>query len=250
MKNTSIVFIAFFLSLVSCTQSENQDLDVYLLIGQSNMAGRGTMIENDTAIIENVFLLNSEGEPEPAANPLNKYSTIRKKIELQQVGLGYSFSQELVKKTGRKILLVVNARGGSSIDSWIKGANDNYYNESVMRAKKAMRYGKLKAILWHQGESNSSDPESYADKFVSMALNLRAELDDVPIVIGEIAQWHKNAKLFNPVVNKIPTMLPNCYVVKSEDASPLIDTSDPHFSRDGQILLGQRYANTLLEIKY
>ena len=59
------------------------EYDVYLLIGQSNMAGRGTLLPTDTLQpLEGVWLLNAEGQPEPAVAPLNKYSTIRK----QQIG--------------------------------------------------------------------------------------------------------------------------------------------------------------------
>lgn len=78
--------------------------DVYLLIGQSNMAGRGPMIGSDTTqIIDGVWLLNAQGEPEPARAPLNRYSTIRKEIQQQQIGIGVGFGEMMHRWSGRKI---------------------------------------------------------------------------------------------------------------------------------------------------
>ena len=67
--------------------ANSQEYDVFLLLGQSNMAGRGTMIDGDEKVIhENVFLLNNKGKVEPATNPLNRYSSIRRDISEQQIG--------------------------------------------------------------------------------------------------------------------------------------------------------------------
>ena len=52
---------------------EDKEYDVYLLIGQSNMAGRGTMHASDTThSIEGVYLLSDAGEVLEARNPLNR----------------------------------------------------------------------------------------------------------------------------------------------------------------------------------
>lgn len=87
-------------------------LDLFLFIGQSNMAGRGYITDNYKSSIKDVYLLTPNGDMEPARNPLNKYSTIRKQIDLQGVGPAYSFAKAIADKTGRKLGLVVNARGG------------------------------------------------------------------------------------------------------------------------------------------
>ena len=52
---------------------------------------------------------------EAAVAPLNKYSTIRKELSLQGYNPGCEFGRIMQKETGRPILLVVNARGGSHI---------------------------------------------------------------------------------------------------------------------------------------
>lgn len=249
------------------TEQEGE-YDVYLLIGQSNMAGRGTMIAGDEQPIEGVYILDTEGNVVPATSPLNQYSSIRKEMKHQQINPGVGFSKKVHAATGRKILLVVNARGGSNINEWAKGkattfdytdaagvkssVSLSFYAEAVRRTKQAQAYGELKGILWHQGESNSSNPSGYMDKLKALVSGLRSELNApaVPFIAGEIAPWHKNKDKFNPIIHTITTEIPYSDWVSSEGCDMLIDESDPHFGRNGQLLIGERYAEKILKMVY
>ena len=229
-----------------------QEYDVYLLIGQSNMAGRGTMTDEDRRAISGVWLLNDEGNIEPAVSPLNKYSSIRKDLGMQQVSPADYFSRTLSSRTGRKILLVVNARGGSAIREWMPHASQGYFSEALRRAQQAQRYGTLRGILWHQGESDSGKTSSYMDSLQVMVAALRDTLSipQVPFVAGEIAPWHANRDRFNPVIRTISEHIPFSAWVSSEGCTPLKDEKDPHFSREGQHLLGVRYAEKIWDMVY
>ena len=232
---------------------EGNEYDVFLLIGQSNMAGRGTLLEGDTNPFDsNVYLLNAIGLPEPATNPLNQYSTVRKTTTAQGMNPGFSFSKKISQQTGRKILLVVNARGGTSLSEWKPNSSTGYYKEAVARTKLARKYGHVVAILWHQGESNSSNPSGYLDGLKTIVDALRPDVgnSNAPFIAGEIAEWHTNASKFNPVIQQISSVITNSDYVSSKDCGMLKDTSDPHFSRDGQILLGERYADKVLQYCY
>ena len=232
---------------------EGTDYDIFLLIGQSNMAGRGYMTAADQEVFDqNVFILNADGEVEPAKNPLNAYSSIRKDLSVQGINPGFSFSKKIAAETGRKVLLVVNARGGTALYEWKPTSSKGYYNEAIRRTKQAQRYGRLVGILWHQGESNSSNPSGYLESLKTVVDELRTDLNapDVPFIAGEIAQWQSNASKFNPVIQGISSVISNSDYVSSVDCGWLIDESDPHFSRDGQILLGERYAEKILKYCY
>ena len=227
---------------------ETDKYDVFLLIGQSNMAGRGKLISGDENIFdENVFLLDDRGGAVPATNPLNQYSSIKKDIA-QGINPGFSFSKKIAQETGRKVLLVVNARGGTTISQWQPGGSSGYYSEAVKRAKQALRYGKLKAILWHQGEDDINSTSGYLAKLKTMVDALRVDLgaSGAPFIAGEIAQWYTGASGFNSIISGIGDIISNSDYVSSKDCTWLIDGSDPHFSRDAQILLGERYAEKVL----
>lgn len=229
-------------------------LDIYVFIGQSNMAGRGYITDNYKNTLKEVYLLNPTGNMEPARNPLNKYSTVRKRLSLQGIGPAYSFAKAMNEKTGHPLGMVVNARGGSSIDSWLKGAKDDYYNEALCRIRQAMKFGTLKAIIWHQGESDSSHPETYLPKLQKLVADLRHDLQDekLSFIVGEIAHWRANgtSDAFNRMLRSVPLHIPYSDCVSSRELVPLINENDPHFSADSQIILGRRYAEAAYKACY
>lgn len=220
---------------------------MYLLIGQSNMAGRGYMTAEDTtSTIDGVYLLNGKDKPEPARHPLNRYSTIRKSIKMQQVGPGGSFGEEMHKKTGHKILLVVNAKGGSSIRQW--ACDSLFYKEAVRRGREGMKYGDLKGILWLQGCADASPKRlaEYPGRLAILASSLRKDLGvkagDVPFVAGQIPHWNEGYTNFNLTIPHIKEWIPNSDWVSTEGLTMRKDKKDPHYSRESQIVLGQRFA--------
>ena len=237
------------------------EYDIFLLIGQSNMAGRGYMLEGDDEIIDkNVFILDDKGEVVPARNPLNQYSSIRKNMSMQRICPGYGFAQKIAKKTNRKILLVVNARGGTTLAQWAKGdTGDGFYEEAVRRTRQAMKYGTLKAILWHQGCGDVSKSDVYMMKLSSFVNSLRTDLNaQVPFIAGELGQWRSHVDVFNDMIHTISKNIPDSDWVSSKGCGPIVtsksdgkpDFKDPHFDRKSQIILGKRYADKVLKMCY
>lgn len=250
------------------TTASADSYDVYLLIGQSNMAGRGEILPEDMSPREGVFLLDSLDRIVPATEPFNIHSTIRKRRNMQGFNLGDAFAETMHQKTGRKILLVVNARGGSGLDQWLKTSakitfNKNegddaekigstapqFYAEAVRRAQIAMQHGQLKGILWHQGESDASEAKSatYLERLSGMVSDLRSDLEvgeSVRFVVGETVPVYQRRENINPVLNKVPSVIPNSACVSSSDCSSRSDNL--HFDRAGLLILGRRYAEALL----
>ena len=247
------------------------EYDVFLLIGQSNMAGRGVLEESDTLPMDGVWLLKEDGSITPASEPLNRYSTIRKKVGMQQFNLGDSFARAIHKKTGRKVLLVVNARGGSSMEHWLKGAAQRsfnkkegddperigqpipvFYDETLRRTREALRYGTLKAILWHQGESNSSEAKRvrYLGQLASFVGDLRRDLGlgDIPFIAGELNYARRSSPEFNAMLQNIGKVIPKAWCASAEGCGSNPDNT--HFNRQGLVLLGERYAEIVLKQAY
>ena len=219
--------------------AKKEDLHVYLLIGQSNMAGRAPFTEEEAKPIKNVFLLNGEDKWEPAKNPLNIYSTIRKGLGMQKLNPGYSFAHAMLGGDKEVSLgLVVNAKGGTRIEQWGKGTK--FYAEAVRRAKEAQKSGTLTGILWHQGESNAGNPEGYLEKLAALVADLRKDLaaPDLPFVAGQV----RDVPAINEQIARLPETVPMTAFVSSEG---LTATDRWHFDAASQKLLGERYAEKM-----
>lgn len=237
------MILGFGLFTVSFAQeppSKKEDLHVYLLIGQSNMAGRAPFTEMESKPIKGVFLLNGEAQWEPASNPLNRYSTIRKGLGMQRMNPGYQFALEMSKQ-GQAIGLVVNARGGISIEQW--AVDTKFYREAIRRAREAQKTGTLKGVLWHQGESNHGDPQSYAQKLAVLVERLRLDLGDakLPFVAGQIV----NPSPINDEIAKLPGEVNHTAFASSEG----LKTYDRwHFDAPSTKELGKRYADAMKKL--
>jgi hypothetical protein len=223
-------------------------MDIYLLMGQSNMAGRAPLGEEQAGVIPRCFLLNGEDAWEPAENPLNRYSTIRKGLQMQRLGPGYSFARTMLENNPDiRIGLVVNARGGSSIREWAPGTP--YYNDALRRVRKAMESGELKGILWHQGESDARDTE-YLDKLGALIAALRDDLGapNLPFVAGQVFYHPKtraHTKQINDLLATLPVVVPFTGCVLSDGLTAF---DNLHFDTESALILGERYAGEMLRL--
>lgn len=224
---------------------------VYLLIGQSNMAGRGQMTDEDRTPREGILMLNAQNEWVPAAHPLHFDKPIA------GVGLGLPFAEAIAKQNpGVTIGLIPCAVGGTPLSRWSK--DGDLYKAAVNRAKKAMADGQLRGILWHQGESDSSRAETastYAKRLVQMIADLREELaaQDVPFVAGELGEFyvqsehHPHAKTVNAALQAIGQHAPRAACASATGLGHKGD--QVHFSREALQTFGQRYAEAMLKLQ-
>ena len=259
-KYLILPFLLIFATISVPGFAKRPAYDVYLLIGQSNMAGRGEILESDRAPVEGVRMLGANDEIIPACEPLNLYSTIRKDPGMQGYNLGDSFARKLHKRTRRPILLVVNARGGTSIEQWMKGAPEedagghalSLYDEAVRRTRIAQKYGRLKGIIWHQGESDTSPDKlaAYLDRLSVFVADLRSDLgvdESVPFVLGEV-NYASSHTAINPILNRAGEVVPNAWCASAEACGANDDNL--HFNREGLIRLGENYADIILRTVY
>jgi len=229
-------------NLTNTYVGNTNDLHVYLLIGQSNMAGRAPFDEKEAVAIPKCYLLNDTNQWEYAKNPLNRYSTIRKGLHMQKMNPGYTFAKTmLTNNINVSIGLVVNAMGGTKIQQWARGTQ--FYDEAVRRTKIAQKTGVLKGVLWHQGESNQTD-EQYLEKLQKLVKDLRADLGiaDLPFVVGQV----NDVELINTQVAQLPEIVPNTGCASSEGLTAM---DRWHFDAPSMRLLGKRYAEQMIKIQ-
>ena len=129
-----------------------QGIRSFLLVGQSNMAGRGDLTPENTITAPDCFMLRM-GRWQPMSEPINVDRAVAEgAVPRSGANLAASFAAQLQKETGAKIGLIPCADGGTRISQWQPG--EVLFDHAVFQAKLAMRTSALTAILWHQGESD------------------------------------------------------------------------------------------------
>ena len=229
---------------------------IYLMAGQSNMAGRGIVEGEDTISSALVLALNKNNEWVYAKEPLHYYEPGRTGLDC-----GLSFGKELSKKLGDKITigLVPCAIGGSSIEQWLD--NSTYrgvtlYSNFLEKAKAAAQHGTIKGLLWHQGESNTGEKSriNYKQKLETFFAKVRKDLQqpDLPIYMGALGTYLTKYSFpyteeINKDIKEIAGTGKNIYLVKTSDLTHLKDTI--HFDSPSQRLLGKRFAKAVYKSK-
>lgn len=237
-------FVVFSFLSTSFAETPPDDMQLFLLIGQSNMAGRGKVEPRDEVTNPHIFMLNKEMEWVLAKDPVHFDKPVA------GVGLCSEFARVLLKQNPEMTIgLIPCAVGGTSLDDWKPG--EKLYNNTVRRARAAMKKGKLAGILWHQGEADSTPEKiaTYADRFSELISQLRNDLgaEQVPVVLGELGRFKPEKIRFNAVLPSVVKLVPNSTFVTSEG---LADNNDHlHFNSASVRLLGERYAAAYLKLK-
>jgi|SRR5690554_987719 hypothetical protein len=231
-------------------------LYIFIMAGQSNMAGRGFVEPQDTLTYKRILTIDKSMKWIYAKEPLHFY-------EPSMTGLdcGMSFAKKLLDSIpeGISIAVIPCAVGGSSIEQWINNETfrgvtllDNF-KEKVGFAKD---YGILKGIIWHQGESNAKSEliPKYSQRLDSLinAFRFLVKNDTLPIILGELGSYSKPTEKqmrwdsINTVIQDIAWKDKNIALVETGDLKHKGD--NVHFDSESQRILGERYAKKYLEI--
>jgi hypothetical protein len=229
-------------------------MQLFLLAGQSNMAGRGKVEAQDSVVNPRVLKLDQSMSWVPAVDPLHW-----DKPSLVGVGPGRSFGLALAARdTSARIGLIPAAVGGSPISSWAPGALDaatgtHPYDDALDRLRVARKSGTLRGILWHQGESDATPALSvlYAERLRALITRFRTDAGDpnLPFVIGELGKfsgkpWTADVARVDSAHRAIAASVPNVAYVSSDG---LADKGDQlHFDGPSQRTFGERYAAAYL----
>ena len=177
----------------NATPPAKESFHLFLLVGQSNMAGRGTVEEQDRMPHPRVLMLNRTDAWVTAIDPLHFDKAAA------GVGLGKTFGRLYAEShPGVTVGLIPCAVGGSPIDAWKPGAfyeptKSHPWDDAMRRAQFALKTGTLTGILWHQGESDSNEKlaPGYEAKLHDLIARMRKELcaPEVPFVVGQMGKF-------------------------------------------------------------
>ena len=222
-------------------------MDIFLLMGQSNMAGRG-LLEDVEPIRDERIRVFQDGCWAIAEEPLHHDRPTA------GIGLAMSFARSVLDADpGRDIGLVPRAVGSTSLERWMPGAD--LYEGAMQAAHEAAQSGTIKAVLWHQGEHDSksdADASSYVQRFIVMVATLRERLDtpSLPVIVGELGGYLSarpdfgHYRTVNAALRKVPDTVPGCTCVSADG---LTDKGDSlHFDARSLRFFGERYAEAYL----
>jgi hypothetical protein len=227
------------------------NLWIFVLAGQSNMAGRGLIEPSDTLPDTRILTITNNKKWILAKEPLHYYES-----SLAGLDCGLSFGREMIKHIpdSVSIALIPCAVGGSAIHQWL--GDSLYRNVQLLSNFKnnvdfAKKYGTLKGILWHQGESDARPDripahEQNLKKLIS-AFRAIVGNDQLPFLMGELGSFRgvpnqSNLDSINRIIHKVARSDHNSFVIGTDDLECKEDSI--HFNAAGQRLMGWRFARS------
>jgi hypothetical protein len=226
---------------------------VFLLLGQSNMAGYSKAEAADKVKDSRIKVLGFDAcaatgrvqdKWDVAVPPLHECWN-------GALGPGDYFAKTLIDvvPAGDTIGLVPCAISGEKIETFLK-VGGSKYSWIVQRAKLAQQAGGvIDGILFHQGESNCND-SSWPGKVNTLITDLRKDLNlgNAPFLAGELPPTGA-CSAHNAQVAKLPGLISNAFVVSA--AGLALDPADTtyrlHFDHDSQVTFGKRYEATMVQ---
>jgi hypothetical protein len=226
----------------------------FLMIGQSNMAGRGDF--GDIEPINNSLChMLRMGRWQKMSEPINPDRAIFGSEFHSGINLCASFADQYARHFHKEIGLIPCADGGTSISQWQPG--ELLFDHAVLMTRLAMRTSNFGGILWHQGESdcNKENFPLYKERAIRMITEIRRALDaeNLPFIFGELAEdisdrWNLGdyPARMNSIFREIQREIPNCRLVSSKGLS--LKPDGIHFNSASLREFGNRYFNAYLEL--
>ena len=228
-------------------------VQLYLMMGQSNMSGRGVVGAEDRTSHPRVFMFTTNAGWQIATEPVT-----HDKPKLLGVGPGLAFGKAMAEKYPDVIIgLVPCSVGGTPLSRWQKGGD--LYSNAVVRAKLAMTRGELKGVIWHQGESDSNKREAktYGARLSQMIRDLRADLavPNLPFVAGQLGEFLytrgsnnvAEVKMVNSAIASLSQAVPHTAFASSEKLDHKGDML--HFNAEAERELGRRFAREMIKLQ-
>ncbi len=239
-------------------------IEIFLLIGQSNMKGRGKVPEEQTPDPRIVMMHLKNDQWYLAQHPLHLAGdpVTFKGAGNEGVGPGLAFARKIAESDSRAMIaLVPCAVGGSRLELWMKGAK--LYENAIRRARLALSASSsvpvvLKGALWLQGEADAK-PElqpTYQQRLVQMIGDLRTDLGlpNLPFIAATIGEFNDHAgptdkTRINEALLTLPQVCPQTACADARDLKGHIGDR-VHYSAESANAIGERMAAEYLELKH
>lgn len=223
----------------------------FLLIGQSNMAGRGFINEAIDVNTDRIRILRN-GRWQPMFRPINPDRAF------SGVSLAESFAEKYSQKYNTEVGLICCADGGTSLEQWQPGGL--LFDNAAYNAELALRTSEIEGVLWHQGEADCADSlnSTYVKRFMPIMNELRNRLKlyDVPFLLGGLGDFlfdcpfDKNLANYEKINAALKEIAENNPFTGFVSAKGLTSNPDNlHFNSKSLYQFGIRYFEKYEEIK-
>lgn len=246
--------------------AESRPWQIYLMFGQSNMAGGAASEAQDRVVHPRVKVLAYDNCSNQSRT-YNQWYTASPSLHLCGTGMGLGDWFGRIVADSMKldtIALIPCAIPGVDIDFFRKNIvstrrgefripPDNKatgaYPWMVERLKLAQKKGVIKGIIFHQGEADwqTAAREAWPGKVSGILSDLKKDLafGDVPFLAGELRR-DGCCGAHNPYVATLAKSVPNGHVISSNGLS-VVSTDAYHFDAAGLREFGKRYAATMVK---
>lgn len=215
----------------------------FLLIGQSNMAGRGYLKDAPEICSDRIYVLRN-GRWQKMYRPVNGDRPF------SGTNLAESFAEAYAKEHNVDVGLIPCADGGTSLNQWCEGSL--LYDNAVYQSRLADRTSTIAGVLWHQGEADCPEEtnRTYCERFTKVMNALRRDLDlyDVPFLLGGLGDFLKacpmddNLKNYNRINDQLKMIAKENPMTDYVDAGGLTSNPDMlHFDAKSLYEFGKRY---------
>jgi len=229
--------------------------ELFMLTGQSNMAGYGRDMAYDPPQL-GVHLYGNNGKWSVATHPLNdSIDTIYPENREMTSGTSpaLAFARRVWQTLHVPVGLVQASLGGSPLSRWDLADNGDLSGAMLRRLDAT---GPVSAILWYQGCSDTDRMESatsYFERFERTVKLWREKMGDIPVVTVQLARWtneNPTSQVARPEADvewgivreaqrQAARRIPGVYVTPASD---LANTDGIHNSSGSNVILGERMA--------
>ncbi len=233
------------------TQSADPVFHIFMLMGQSNMAGVAPHQPSDMNTDERLKVWGgcgqTAGQWNTAKPPLNDCPGQKGWNLNNVVDPGTWFGKTLLDALpeGHTIGLVGTAESGESINTFISGGAHHQMILNKIAAVKTAENARLSGIIFHQGESDNGQ-QAWPGKVVQLYNEVKAAwgIDyDVPFILGELPNGGCCSG-HNVRVHEAADLLPEGYWVTQSGTSVM---DQYHFDHASTVLMGKRYGEKMIE---
>jgi len=277
------VFLATTLFFLACLVSHAAPIDVFILAGQSNAAGRALSAElssnlDSVGVPYNSYAANSNSvlyaNRERDVSDLSiihdqPFGDLRIKSRILpwkgELGVELSLARDLADASSNPVAFVKYTIGSTNIDRW-DGPTDlyppfvNYLNEMKAELIAAGHTVQWRGAFWVQGESDAYEDRAplYTTKFNQLFDRLRTDLgaNEIPVVMARLksnlvdepqypySTFNPGTQLINFDMDQVASSDP--LVAITDSSNDLLVRDGIHYAADDYIELGHRLAETYL----